>query len=115
VEGKGHQQQLKAVEKQMVHEEAKHRKRIARLKRIQKLAAEEKDTKTAERVAELLEKELQRHNRKRQRIQERKEKVLQLAEKSLSEDAEEAIKKDADKRRPKAKEQKRGKGKRSKE
>lgn len=111
MKGKEHQQQLQAVEKQMVHEEAKHRKRIARLKRIQELATEEKDTKTAERVAKLLEKELQRHNRKRQRIQERKEKVLQLVEKSLSEDAEEAIKKDADKKRPKAKEQNKGKEK----
>ena len=117
IKGKEHQQQLKALETQMVHEEAKHRRRIARLKRIRELAAEENDTKTVERVAKLLQKELLRHNHKRQRIQEGKEKVLQLVEKSLSEDAEEVIKKGADKRKPKAKEQKRDKdkGKRSEE
>ena len=77
--GKGHQQQLKAFEAQMVHEEAKHRRRIARLKRIRELAAEENDTKTVERVAKLLEMELLRYNRKRQRMQEREQKALQLA------------------------------------
>ncbi len=102
--GKGHQQQLKSLKTQMVHEEAKHRRRIARLKRIRELAAEENDTKTVERVAKLLEMELLRHNRKRQRMQEREQKALQLAEKSLSEEAQRVIKKDTDKKKTKAKE-----------
>lgn len=106
--GKGHQQQLKSLKTQMVHEEAKHRRRIARLKRIRELAAEENDTKTVERVAKLLEMELLRHNRKRQRMQEREQKALQLAEKSLSEEAQRVIKKDTDKKKTKAKEQKQG-------
>jgi len=124
--GKGHQQQLKSLKTQMVHEEAKHRRRIARLKRIRELAAEENDTKTVERVAKLLEMELLRHNRKRQRMQEREQKALQLApplreaglaEKSLSEEAQKVInpapprggvKKDTDKKKTKAKEQKQG-------
>lgn len=106
--GKGHQQQLKSLKTQMVHEEAKHRRRIARLKRIRELAAEENDTKTVERVAKLLEMELLRHNRKRQRMQEREQKALQLAEKSLSEEAQRVIKKDTNKKKTKAKEQKQG-------
>lgn len=106
--GKGHQQQLKSLKTQMVHEEAKHRRRIARLKRIRELAAEENDTKTVERVAKLLEMELLRHNRKRQRMQEREQKALQLAEKSLSEEAQKVIKKDTNKKKNKAKEQKQG-------
>ncbi len=106
--GKGHQQQLKSFKTQMVHEEAKHRRRIARLKRIRELAAEENDTKTVERVAKLLEMELLRHNHKRQRMQEREQKALQLAEKSLSEEAQKVIKKDTNKKKTKAKEQKQG-------
>ncbi len=106
--GKGHQQQLKSLKTQMVHEEAKHRRRIARLNRIRELAAEENDTKTVERVAKLLEMELLRHNRKRQRMQEREQKALQLAEKNLSEEAQRVIKKDTDKKKTKAKEQKQG-------
>lgn len=106
--GKGHQQQLKSLKTQMVHEEAKHRRRIARLKRILELAAEENDTKTVERVAKLLEMELLRHNRKRQHMQEREQKTLQLAEKSLSEEAQRVIKKDTNKKKTKAKEQKQG-------
>ncbi len=111
--GKGHQQQLKSLKTQMVHEEAKHRRRIARLKRIRELAAEENDTKTVERVAKLLEMELLRHNRKRQRMQEREQKALQLAEKSLSEETQRVInpapprggvKKDTNKKKAKAKE-----------
>lgn len=71
--GKGHQQQLKALKAQMVHEEVKHRRRIARLKRIRELAAKENDTKTVERVIKLLKMELRRHERKRQRMQEKNE------------------------------------------
>jgi len=52
--------------------------------------------------------ELLRHNRKRQRMQEREQKALQLAEKSLSEEAQRVIKKDTDKKKAKAKEQKQG-------
>jgi hypothetical protein len=106
--GKGHQQQLKSLKTQMVHEEAKHRRRIARLKRIRELAAEENDTKTVERVVKLLEMELLRHNHKRKRMQEREQKALQLAEKSLSEEAQKVIKKDTNKKKTKAKEQKQG-------
>jgi hypothetical protein len=113
--GKEHQQQLKAIETQMVHEEAKHRRRIARLKRIRELAAKENDTKTVERVAKLMEMELRRHGHKLQRIQEREQKALPLAEKSISEETQKAIKKDADKRKPKAKEKNKVKGRRSKE
>ena len=107
--GKWHQQQLQAVEKQMLHEEAKHLWRVARLKRIRELA--EGDTKTTARVDKLLEKEQKRYDRKRQRMQERKQKILLLAEKSLSEEAQEAVKKGADKEKVKPKEQNEGKAK----
>jgi len=116
--GKGHQQQLKALETQLVHEEAKHRRRVARLHRIRELAIGENDTKTIERVEKLIEKEQQRYVRKQQRMQERRQKILPLApplggaglaEESLSEQTLKASQKG--KGKEKAKEQTKSKDK----
>ena len=90
--GKGHQQQLKMLETQIVHEQAKHLWRVARLNRIRELVTEG-DAKTLERIDKLLEKEQQRYDRNRQGMQERRQKILQLAEKGLSKEAQRAIEK----------------------
>lgn len=102
-EGKGHQQQLKAIESQVAHEEAKHHKRLARLNRIRELAGGENEVKVVERVDSLLEKEQKRYERKQQRMEEKKQKVTQVIEKDLSEKMEKAVKKGIDIRKAKAK------------
>jgi len=76
---KKHQQQLSAFKTQALEEEAKHRKRLARLERIRQLAVEENSTEIIERVDKLLEKQQQRYERKRQRIRMRIEKSEQKA------------------------------------
>lgn len=79
-QGKGHQQQLRAVETQMNHEQTKHAERMARLRRIRELAAAEGSTKKIERIDGLMQKELQRHESHRNRLQQQKQKALQLSE-----------------------------------
>lgn len=98
--GKEHQQQLKAVKRQMAHEVAKHRNRVARLRRIRQLATEEGKTETVERVDKLLEKEQKRYDSKWQRMQERRQKILQFGEKTVGEEGEETTAKGADKGKP---------------
>ena len=78
--GKEHQQQMKALEKQMVHEETKFNRSIARLKRIRELAAAQGDTKVVERVDKLIAKAQQINSDKNKRMQESKQKILQLSE-----------------------------------
>ena len=73
--GKEHQQQLKAFERQIEHEEAKHSKRVARLRRIKELARKQGNDKMLARVNKLMEKEQGRYERKVQRIQGRIDKV----------------------------------------
>jgi len=80
--GQLHQQQLQSLQTQLIHEQAKHNSRLARLNRIRLLAAETADTKTVERVDKLLQMENQRFSREQQLMQERQQKVLQLGEKS---------------------------------
>ena len=86
LKGKGveHKQQLKAIKKQIVHEEAKHVKRKVRLERIRELAFESGDSKAVERVDKLLGKEHKRFGRKQQRMQERRQTVLCLGKRDLS-------------------------------
>ena len=111
--GKRHQQQMTAIGKQMLREDAKHRKRLVRLRRIRVLAVKEGATKVVERVDKLLGKERQRYERKLQRMVGRKEKSLQLGEKSLGREAQKAVKQAGDKGKGKAeaKERKEIKGK----
>jgi len=78
--GKEHQQQMKALDKQLVHEEAKFLRSVARLKRIRELAAKKGDTKAVERVDKLIAKAQQINTDKNKRMQERKLKILQSGE-----------------------------------
>jgi hypothetical protein len=98
--GKGHQQQLKAVEGQMNHEEAKHRSRIARLNRIRQLAEQDGKTETVERVDKLLEKEQRGYEHRLQLMTEKKQKVLQLSEKAAGKETHKGIKESQDKEKP---------------
>jgi len=77
--GKEHQQQIMALDKQMVRERAKFLRSTARLQRIRELAAQKGDTKTVERVDKLMAKAQQINSDKYKRIQERKKKILQLS------------------------------------
>jgi hypothetical protein len=95
--GKEHQQQMKALEKQMMHEEAKFLRSIARLKRIRELAAEQGNTKVVERVDKLIAKAQQINSDKHKRMQERKQKVLQLSEGKSGPDIPRVLDRSADK------------------
>ena len=78
--GKEHQQQIMALDKQIVREKAKFLRSTARLKRIRELAVEKGDTKTVERVDKLMAKAQKNNSDKYKRIQARKKKILQLSE-----------------------------------
>ena len=75
--GKGLEQQLEALRKQIAHEEAKHNRRLARLRRIQQLGVEHGKKDIADKVNELLEKEQNRYSRK-QRLLEKHERMLSI-------------------------------------
>jgi len=90
--GREHQQQLRALEEQMVHEESKHLERVVRLSRIRELAGEENDVKAIERADKLLAKEQQRYERKRLDMEERKQGVLGFGERSRDKDVEKGAK-----------------------
>jgi hypothetical protein len=84
--GKEHQQQINALDKQMVRDEAKFLKDTARLKRIRELAVAKGDTKTVERVDKLIAKAQQINSDKHKRMQERKLKILQSGEAKTGQD-----------------------------
>ena len=84
--GKEHQQQINALDKQVVRDEAKFLKTTARLKRIRELAVAKGDTKTVERVDELIAKSRQISGDKRKRMQEKKQKILQSGEAKMGQD-----------------------------
>jgi len=68
--GKGQQQSIKALKKQMLHEEAKYRKRQAHFKRIRELATKKGNTAILERLKVLEQKEKSRYESKRKRMTE---------------------------------------------
>jgi len=70
-QGQGKTQQSKAIAKQMAHEEAKHRDRVARLSRIRELAHKTGDADKIALVDKLAAKEQQRYEAMRQRLQQR--------------------------------------------
>jgi hypothetical protein len=84
--GKEHQQQINALNKQMVHDEGKHLKNVARLKRIRELAAAKGDTETVDRVDKLLAKAEQINVDKRKRMLERKRMIMQPGEAKTGQD-----------------------------
>jgi len=75
--GKGLEQQLEALRKQIAHEEAKHNRRLARLRRIQQLGVEHGKKDIADKADRLLQKEQQRYDRK-QRVLKRHERMLSI-------------------------------------
>ena len=109
-EGRDHRQQLEAFKAQMVHEGAKHRRRLVRLKRIRELAVQAGNTKAVERVDKLLRKEYQRYGRKQQRMSTRaaRPRIRGPRGKSLSEEGVKPIKKGVYKK--KAEEEDKNKG-----
>ncbi len=75
--GKSREQQLEAIRKQIAHEEAKHNRRLARLRRIQQLGVEYGKKDIADKAGNLLQKEQQRYDHK-QRVLKRQERVLSI-------------------------------------
>jgi len=88
----GPHQRLEQLSLQLERENDKHTRRLARLNRIKELAAAEGLTKVAERADKLRKKELQRHNRKQQRLQSE---VRNLARSELRRRQTERLKKGA--------------------
>lgn len=95
--GKEHQQQMNALDKQMVHEKAKFLRSIARLKRIRELAVQKGDTKTVERVDKLMAKAQQINSGKNKQMQKRKQQILQLSEAKSGTDMPKVLDKSPDK------------------
>ena len=77
--GKGHQQQLTAVDKQLRHEQAKHMRRAARLARLRELANAKGDAETVARINKLTQREQQRYERKLGQTERRRQEIQQMA------------------------------------
>jgi len=86
--GREHQKQLRTFERQMRREEAKHRWRVAKMKRIRQLAVESGNSGTVERVDQLLKNERYHYEHKLGKINQKREKVLQSNEESGGEEVE---------------------------
>lgn len=97
--GKGHQQQMKAFEVQMLHEEAKYRKRQAQFKRIRILATAKGNLTVLGRLKILEGKEQSRYYIKRIRMRER----MQQLETGEGKELQKTVEKIATKERGKAK------------
>ena len=104
--GKEHQQQMKALAKQMASERAKFLRSMARLKRIRELAVKKGETKVVERVDKLMAKAQQIHADKNKRMQDRKQKILQQAEAKPGPDIPKALDRDRGSGKRKAKDDK---------
>jgi hypothetical protein len=70
--GRGHEQQLLALQKQLQHEQAKHMERRARLTRIRELAMHKGDAEVVARVDKLMAKEQQVYERKLTHVQQQR-------------------------------------------
>jgi inner centromere protein len=90
--GKEHQQQLKALDEQLAHEQGKHADRVSRLQRMRELAVAEGDTKTVARIDKLAEKEQQRFDGRLKNMEEKRAKILELAESAEGKDVQPAVK-----------------------
>ncbi len=91
--GKGHQQQMQAFQKKFERERAKHQRRIARIKRIRRLAQNEGDQKIIGRVNKLLEKENNRYKKRTQKSMEKAADVIVQSEKQADQKAQKAAEK----------------------
>jgi len=93
--GKEHQQQLAALRKQLLHDQAKHLERMARLERIRQLAGKEGDSKIIERVNKLIADEQKLYDRKHKDMLAREQKILKAGTEGLTEEAVKAAGKGA--------------------
>jgi hypothetical protein len=84
--GKGRQMQNDALDKQLVHEQAKHQERVARLERILKLAQDSGDNKAVERVKGLMEKEQNRYDEKHQKMLGKGERIESRGDKAAGDE-----------------------------
>ena len=78
--GKDHQQQIRAFDKQLQHEHAKHLRRVARLTRIRALAAKKGDVEMLARIDKLTTREREVFGRKVLRVQEQRRAMTQSGE-----------------------------------
>jgi hypothetical protein len=90
--GKEHQQQLKALDDQLAHEQTKHADRVARLERMREAAMAEGDAKTVARIDKLAERERQRFDGRVKNMEEKRGKILELAEGAEGKDIQPAVK-----------------------
>ena len=79
-EGKGRQRQMRAFERQMRQDEAKHRWRLARLKRIRRLAAKAENSEVTKQVEKLMIMERDRYERRLGKISQKMERILRAIE-----------------------------------
>lgn len=78
--GKDHQQQIRALDKQLQHGHAKHLRRVARLARIRALAAEKGDVEMLARIDKLTVREREVYGRKVLQMQEQRRAMTQSGE-----------------------------------
>jgi hypothetical protein len=78
MKGKAQQARLAAIKKRMTQEKSKNLRRTARLNRIHQLAKAEGDTKTVERVAELIRKEQTRYSGRHRKMRERMQMFMRM-------------------------------------
>ena len=81
--GKDTAQQFEAIQKQIAHEEAKHLRRVTRMKRIQELALEEGNEDIVKRVDTLRQKEEGRYERKRRILRIRRRILIQAGDEEV--------------------------------
>ncbi|GEM_PF-5824655 len=78
--GKDHQQQIRALDKQLQHGHARHLRRVARLARIRALAAEKGDAEMLARIDKLTTREREVYGRKVLRVQKQRRAMVQSGE-----------------------------------
>ncbi|RKY12393.1 MAG: hypothetical protein DRP65_01450 [Planctomycetota bacterium] len=85
VRGMMHAGQLKRLDEQIKDRRGRHNSFIGELKAIKKLALQEKASKTAERLQELIDKHTSLFNEEVQKLEERRDRIKELAEKRAKE------------------------------
>lgn len=75
--GRAHQMQLRAIEDQLNHEQAKYMERQARLDRIMQLAKEKNNPQLVQKAEELQQKEKERYEKMTQRLSSRRQRTLE--------------------------------------
>lgn len=100
--GKGQQQQMKTLQKQLIYEEAKYQQRKARIERIRKLATKKGNKNILARLDKLEAKERKRYGSKWNRVLERIRTMQQEGEKAQGKALQKTVEKSATKEKAKA-------------